>query len=45
MLHNPYRFFHPEDWDRIQSETEGKFLSGTPHEMEARLRRNDDAYC
>jgi PAS domain S-box-containing protein len=43
-LHDPYRFFHPEDWDRIVSEGEGKFLSGIPHEIEARLRRKDGNY-
>jgi PAS domain S-box-containing protein len=43
-LHDPRRFFHLEDWHRILSETEDKFLSGTPHEIEARLLRTDGAY-
>jgi PAS domain S-box-containing protein len=41
-LHNPY--FHQEDWDRTLSETEDEFLSGIPHEIEARLLRKDGAY-
>jgi PAS domain S-box-containing protein len=38
------RFFHPDDWERFTRETESKFLSGLPHEAEARLRRKDGEY-
>jgi PAS domain S-box-containing protein len=43
-LKNPHRFFHPDDWLHRMRETEDKFESGTPHEFEVRLRRNDGAY-
>jgi PAS domain S-box-containing protein len=41
---NRHRFVHPEDWPRVVRETGDKFKSGTPHEFEVRLRRNDGAY-
>ncbi len=37
-------FFHPDDWERLMSESHGKFLSGLPHETEVRLRRKDGQY-
>jgi two-component system sensor kinase FixL len=40
----PHRFFHPDDWDRMASETRSKFLSGSPHETEGRLLRKDGVY-
>jgi PAS domain S-box-containing protein len=43
-LEYPYGFFHPDDWYRIRIESEALFLSGAPHENEARLRRSDGAY-
>jgi len=36
--------FHPDDWERLMSETHSKFLSGLPHEAEVRLRRKDGKY-
>jgi PAS domain S-box-containing protein len=41
---HPHRFFHPEDWERMTSETQSKFLSGTRCETEGRLRRKDGKY-
>jgi formate hydrogenlyase transcriptional activator len=38
------KFFHPDDWERMMSETQSKFLSGIPHEAEFRLRRKDGKY-
>src|SRR5258707_8811839 len=38
---HPHRLCHPEDYDRMTSETQSKFLSGTPYEAEGRLPRND----
>ncbi len=35
---------HPDDWERLMSETQSKFLSGIPHEAELRLRRKDGKY-
>ena len=35
---------HPDDWERMMSETQSKFFSGIPHEAELRLRRNDGTY-
>jgi PAS domain S-box-containing protein len=37
-------FFHPDDWERMKSETLSKFLSGSPHETEGRLLRRDGTY-
>ena len=37
-------FYHPGDWERLTSETQGKFLSGIPHEYEARFLRRDGKY-
>jgi PAS domain S-box-containing protein len=38
------KFFHPDDWERMMSEVQSKFLCGIPHEAEFRLRRNDGKY-
>jgi PAS domain S-box-containing protein len=38
------RLYHPDDWERTIRQTEGKFLSGLPHEAEARLLRKDGKY-
>ncbi|MGA2730298.1 MAG: sigma 54-interacting transcriptional regulator [Terracidiphilus sp.] len=35
---------HPDDWERMISENQSKFLSGIPHEAEVRLRRKDGKY-
>jgi PAS domain S-box-containing protein len=41
---DPYRFFHPDDRERMTSEVQSKFLSGYPHETEARLLGKDGKY-
>jgi formate hydrogenlyase transcriptional activator len=38
------RFFHPDDREHSMSEAQSKFLSGSPHEIEVRLRRKDGQY-
>src|SRR5713101_4603851 len=38
------KYYHPDDWERLTSETQSKFLSGLPHEYEARFRRKDEKY-
>ena len=38
------KYYHPDDWERFTSETQTKFLSGLPHEYEARFRRKDGQY-
>ena len=38
------RSVHPDDWDRMTSENQSKFLSGAPHEAEVRLCRKDGTY-
>jgi PAS domain S-box-containing protein len=38
------RFFHPDDWERIMSESQTHFSRGLAHEYEARLRRKDGQY-
>ncbi len=35
---------HPQDAERMTSEGPSKFRSGSPHELEARLRRRDGQY-
>jgi PAS domain S-box-containing protein len=35
---------HPDDWERVISENQSKFVSGIPHEAEVRLRRKDGEY-
>jgi formate hydrogenlyase transcriptional activator len=41
---DPHRFFHPDDWERMMSETQSKIFSGLPHEAEVRLLRKDGKY-
>ncbi len=36
--------YHPDDWERLTSETQSKFSSGIPHEYEARFLRKDGQY-
>jgi PAS domain S-box-containing protein len=40
----PHRLLHPDDWERLMSETQSKFVSGSPCETEVRLLRNDGKY-
>jgi len=40
----PFKVFHPDDRERLMGELKNKFLSGSPHETEARLLRNDGKY-
>jgi PAS domain S-box-containing protein len=39
-----HRLLHPQDAERVTREAPGKFRSGSPYEMEARLRRRDGQY-
>ncbi len=39
-----HKYYHPDDWERLTRETQTKFLSGLPHEYEARFRRKDGQY-
>ncbi|MDX6710227.1 MAG: hypothetical protein QOH96_1243 [Blastocatellia bacterium] len=41
---DPRRFVHPADWERMMSDDESKFLTGSPYESEARLLRGDGLY-
>jgi len=41
---DPPGVFFPGDWERIISEVQSQFLSGLPHEGEARIRRKDGVY-
>ena len=38
------RYYHPDDWERLTGETQSKFLSGIPHEYEARFQGKDGKY-
>ncbi len=38
------KYYQPDDWERVTSETQSKFLSGISHEYEARLLRKDGKY-
>jgi PAS domain S-box-containing protein len=38
------RLIHPEDYDRMTTENQSKFLNGIPYETEVRLRRRDGKY-
>jgi formate hydrogenlyase transcriptional activator len=38
------KYYHPDDWERLISETQSKFLSGIPHEYEARFLGKDGKY-
>ncbi len=39
-----HKYYHPDDWERLTRETQSKFLSGIPHEYEARFLRKDGKY-
>jgi len=39
-----HKYYHPDDWERLTSETQSKFLSGLPHEYEARFLGKDGKY-
>ena len=39
-----HKYYHPDDWERLTRETQNKFLSGLPHEYEARFRGKDGKY-
>ncbi len=39
-----HKYYHPADWERLTSETQSNFLSGLPHEYEARFLRKDGKY-
>jgi len=41
---SPDRLVHHDDLERVENETQSKFLSGSPHEMEMRLRSGDGKY-
>jgi len=41
---NRRKYYHPEDWERLTSETQSKFLGGIPHEYEARFLGKDGKY-
>jgi PAS domain S-box-containing protein len=38
------KYYHPDDWERLTSEAQSKFLNGTPHEYEARFLGKDGKY-
>jgi PAS domain S-box-containing protein len=38
------KYYHPDDWERLNSETQSKFLNGLPHEYEARFLGKDGKY-
>jgi PAS domain S-box-containing protein len=38
------KYYHPDDWERLASEAQSKFLSGLPHEYEARFMGKDGKY-
>jgi PAS domain S-box-containing protein len=38
------KYYHPDDWERLTSEAQSKFLSGIPHEYEARFLGKDGKY-
>jgi PAS domain S-box-containing protein len=40
----PFKVFHPDDRERLMGELKDKFISGSPHETEARLLREDGKY-
>ena len=43
QIADPEGSFHPQDWEHI-TEVYSKFLSGSSHDVEARLRRRDGQY-
>jgi PAS domain S-box-containing protein len=40
----PDTLVHPDDLERVENETQSKFLGGSPFEFEMRLRRKDGQY-
>jgi PAS domain S-box-containing protein len=38
------KYYHPDDWEGLTSDTQSKFLSGIPHEYEARFQGKDGKY-
>jgi PAS domain S-box-containing protein len=38
------KYYHPDDWERLTSEAQSKFLSGLPHEYEARFMGKNGKY-
>ena len=38
------KYYHPDDWERLTRETQSEFLSGIPHEYEARFLGKDGKY-
>jgi PAS domain S-box-containing protein len=38
------KYIHPDDWERVVSESQSKFLNGIPHEAEFRILRKDGTY-
>jgi formate hydrogenlyase transcriptional activator len=41
---DPHKYYQTDDWERLTSETQRKFLSGLPHEYEARFLGKDGKY-
>jgi PAS domain S-box-containing protein len=41
---DPRKYYHPDDWKHLTSETQSKFLSGLQHEYEARFLGKDGKY-
>jgi PAS domain S-box-containing protein len=39
-----HKYYHPDDWERVTSETQGEFVGGQPHEYEARCLGKDGKY-
>ena len=39
-----HKYYHPDDWERLTSETQSNFSSGVPHEYEGRFLRKDGNY-
>jgi len=40
----PQQFFHPEEWEHVTCELRHELPAGSPHEFEARVRRQDGQY-
>jgi PAS domain S-box-containing protein len=38
------KYYDPDDWERLTSEAQSKFLTGLPHEYEARFMGKDGKY-
>jgi formate hydrogenlyase transcriptional activator len=41
---DPRKYYHPDDWKHLTSETQSKFLTGLQHEYEARFLGKDGKY-